>query len=182
MTPEASRVQRLSFVAFVAISSLVFERVAPRTDMKVCAGSPKKNIIRSCGGIAAGTIPVRRQDLSCCTIDDTLGPPVFGDQRRGSPCQTSSKGACHESPDGSNLPRQARRHRPQDRVLAGGWLRLIMSLRTVARRSLWPPPRAVVRRSIPRAKIRASRRTSPVASKRTRTRRASSTRRCASTV
>ena len=31
-------------------------------------------------------------------------------------------------------------------------------------------PRAVVRRSIPRARIRASRRTSPVASKRTRTR------------
>jgi len=42
-------------------------------------------------------------------------------------------------------------------------------------------PRAVVRRSIPRARIRASRRTSPVASKRTRTRRASLKRRCSST-
>src|SRR5262249_48531819 len=32
----------------------------------------------------------------------------------------------------------------------------IMSLRTRARRSLWPRPRAAVRRSIPRARIRAS--------------------------
>lgn len=29
---------------------------------------------------------------------------VNGDVRRGAPCQTSSKGACHESPDGSDLP------------------------------------------------------------------------------
>src|SRR5215471_15080482 len=54
-----------------------------------------------------------------------------------------------------------------------------MSSRTRTRRSLWPRPRAVVRRSIPRATIRASRRMSPIASRRTRTRRASSTRRCA---
>jgi hypothetical protein len=49
MTAEAARVQQLPLV--VAISSLLFQRVTPRTDFKVCAGSPKMNIVRSFGGI-----------------------------------------------------------------------------------------------------------------------------------
>jgi hypothetical protein len=65
MTAEASKVAQLLLVAFVAISSLLFERVAPRTDIKFALDPPKTNIVRSCGGIAAATIPVRRQNLSC---------------------------------------------------------------------------------------------------------------------
>ena len=35
MTAQASRVQRLPLIAFVAISSLLFERVVPRTEIKM---------------------------------------------------------------------------------------------------------------------------------------------------
>ena len=71
------RVQRLALVGFVAISSLRFERVAPRTDIKFARDLPRRTLSVLVAGSLQQQLLWVVKISRACTIDDSLGPPVL---------------------------------------------------------------------------------------------------------